>query len=560
MKKKILSMILSISMLCCGCFFGTWVWAEQGKTINSAQELMDFARQVNMGESFQGQQVSLNADIVLNYRMVDGEGNLNPGNYTAWTPIGTEEHPFAGTFNGNGHTITGLYIENDENNQGLFGVVSGATIYNITVKDSYIKAADQAGAVVAYAKEKSIVSSCHNDNSSILTKNRSGGIVGWTDVSDVYNCSSNGYCSSDRCSGGIVGDVYSNGKIYNCYNGGVVDGKMLVGGISGGTTSADIQNCINVGEIRYDGGYLIAGGAGSRSIENCFSLKNDQVNTTLSIGSSSAAARTFQTAAANLEEGVVYHGNTYTTALSALNAWVAAQESDIYYSQWVQTSMYPYLKDGVISAVKTSYGSETSQWSNADLEEAYQENLVPELLVGEDLTQMVTRGEFAAIAVQLYQVLTGAELTTTGAKPFTDIAGNPAQEAILQASALDIAQGISDTLYEPNAKINRGQLATMLCRTLKKFAFEGWSIETDHDYFLDTSGVPVFDDDALISDWAKPSVYYMAKLGVVKGVDESNFAPRNTTTEQEAADYAMATREQAIVMALRINKISDMYR
>jgi hypothetical protein len=51
----------------------------------------------------------------------------------------------------------------------------------------------------------------------------------------------------------------------------------------------------------------------------------------------------------------------------------------------------------------------------------------------------------------------------------------------------------------------------------------------------------------------------MSKFGIVKGVDETHFAPKNTTNQQEASGYASATREQAIILAQRIFKISDIW-
>lgn len=557
MVRKITALVLTL------CLLGSLCTAfAVGQTVNigTIQELQAFAAQVNAGNSYAGRTVNLTADLMLNNKLVDQDGDLNGGRHTVWTPIGTEGSPFKGTFNGNGHTVTGLYV-NDSNlqYQGLFGKTSGATIYNVTVKDSYFSVNAHAGAIVGYADSGSIVSSCHNDNTSLLTKGRSGGIVGWTNRSDVYNCSSNGYCYSDRCAGGIVGDVYSNGKIYNCYNGGVVDGKELVGGISGGTTSADIRNCIHVGSVLYERGYLIAGGAGSRTLTNCYAYQTEEVNAGLSAGTSSSTVRVFSSPAAVFAEPVSVNGQMYSTAVSALNAWVWSQTSDIHYSVWKQTSRFPFLAEGVISSVKTSYGSETSDWSNADMEEAYHAGLIPEQLVGEDLTKQVTRAEFAAIAVELYQSLTGAvNLTTQGANPFEDIDHSLYRQVILQASALDIAQGMTVTSFEPDSRINREQLATMLCRTIKKYKYPEWTYETDGDYYMPDGGGKRFADDAYISDWAKPSVYYMANMGIIKGMENNCFAPKNVTSEQEASGYAQATREQAITMSLRIFRVADM--
>ena len=215
-----------------------------------------------------------------------------------------------------------------------------------------------------------------------------------------------------------------------------------------------------------------------------------------------------------------------------------------------------------MKGVKLLDGSSSTNWSfiSFNVTEANALGLIPDVLQGEDLSQKISRAEFAAVAVQLYQKLSGAEITTEGAKEFTDISKNPAKNEILKASALDIVVGISDTLYDPDSNITREQLATMLCRTIKKYKFEDWTFETDSEYYLDSEGVKKFVDDDLISEYAKPSVYYMVKMGIINGVDDTHFAPKNTTTEEEANGYASATREQAIALSLRIYNLSDLWK
>lgn len=207
---------------------------------------------------------------------------------------------------------------------------------------------------------------------------------------------------------------------------------------------------------------------------------------------------------------------------------------------------------------KTSFGSDVSDWAKEEIEEAYKNDLIPNALIGEDLTKKINRAEFAAISVQLYEELSGNS-SSANKNPFTDIKGNKCFDEILKAYDLGITAGITDATFEPNTLITREQLATMLCRTIKKYSFNGWSLDKDGEYYLDTSGVPRFEDDSDISEYAKPSVYYMTKFGIIKGIDDTHFAPRNTTSAQEAMGYAMATREQAIALSLRIFKLSDIW-
>jgi hypothetical protein len=202
------------------------------------------------------------------------------------------------------------------------------------------------------------------------------------------------------------------------------------------------------------------------------------------------------------------------------------------------------------------YFARVSGWAKDEVTEANLYSVIPETLKKKDLSKPVTRAEFAAISVNLYELLTNktAERVKT---PFKDISGNNDIEAIEKAYGLNIAIGVSADKFEPDTYINREQLATMLCRTIKKYKYEDWSVAKDDKYVLDYSGVNKFKDDSSISAFAKPSVYYMAKMQVILGYADGNFAPKNFTDEQKANNYATATREQAVVMAYRIYKLSE---
>ena len=206
----------------------------------------------------------------------------------------------------------------------------------------------------------------------------------------------------------------------------------------------------------------------------------------------------------------------------------------------------------------TSFDSKVSEWAKDEVEEAYENDLIPETIIGEDLTEHITRAEFAAIAVQLYEELSGIH-PPADETPFVDVDWNENIEYINKAYVLGITSGTSKTTFSPDIDITREQLATMLCRAIKKYSFDGWTPENDSDYYLDTSGVPRFADDDEISEYAKPSVYYMTKFGIISGVGDNKFAPRNITSYQESTGYATATREQAILMSLRIFNVSEIW-
>ncbi len=191
-------------------------------------------------------------------------------------------------------------------------------------------------------------------------------------------------------------------------------------------------------------------------------------------------------------------------------------------------------------------------WAKAELGEADAMGLIPIELRSEDLKQPITRAEFAAVSVRVYEALSGQTAIPAAADPFTDT-DDP---EVLKAVNLGITNGVSATEFAPDKLLNREQAATMLARVYKKVHFSGWTLETDSDFaeafrVLFTMPEP-FADDGDISSWARDSVYFMAANGIIKGMEGGTFQPRAVTAEQQASGYAQATREQAILIAVRM--------
>ena len=192
-----------------------------------------------------------------------------------------------------------------------------------------------------------------------------------------------------------------------------------------------------------------------------------------------------------------------------------------------------------------------SDWAKEEVENAYENGLVPEYFEGKDLTKKISRAEFAAVAVQTYEEISNKTVSAKS-MPFDDISGHELKKDIGKAYGLNVAIGVSDDEFEPDSDITREQLATMLCRVIKKYRYPDWSIDTDDEYYIGGSNTKKFDDDYEISDYAKDSVYYMYSVGIINGIGNNKFAPKNSTSYQKSIDYATATREQAIIMANRI--------
>ena len=204
----------------------------------------------------------------------------------------------------------------------------------------------------------------------------------------------------------------------------------------------------------------------------------------------------------------------------------------------------------VTSAPFTVTGALGSGWAQEQkiFEKAEEFGLIPDRLRGSDWTKPITRAEFAALAVKLYENLTGKNATPASPNPFTDTSDTE----VLKAFELGITNGISATQFSPDALITREQMAVMLTRALKKAYIPNWTLATDSIYTLKFTMPQKFADDAQIGEYAKQSVYYMVANGILGGVGNNKFAPKNTSSAEEAINYANATREQSLAVSVRI--------
>ena len=259
----------------------TKIWAEEirptppsegdGSTenpyqISSADELYWFAALVNGDRSVSGIETphpkscaKLMNDITVNEGVLDASGNLNSGKpFIEWTPIGIHLN-YSGTFDGQGHTVSGLYLDNTETAYvGLFGSNCG-TIQNVGVVDSYFNGEDYVGGVCGM--------NLHDGTEGIMSVT-------------ISNCYNTGAVNGRRYVGGVCGynkiRTGDDGKqvlITDCYNTGKVSGYIGVGGVCGknypmvdhGYSSASIMNCYNTGAV--SGDYYVGGVCGDNSYD-----------------------------------------------------------------------------------------------------------------------------------------------------------------------------------------------------------------------------------------------------------------------------------------------------
>ena len=199
----------------------------------------------------------------------DGEGE------TSWTPIGAEQTPFTGTLDGQGHQITGLTVDSDSDNQGLFGYVgSGGTVKNLTVSGT-VSGSNHVGGVVG-ENNGGTVENCAFDGSVSGKGIGIGGVVGQNSNGTVENCSNTGTVSgNDAIAVGGVAGWNNDGPVTNSYNTGEVSGTgVYIGGVVGFNNTGAVESCSNTGEVSGTGtgiGGVVGENYYSSTVTNCYS-------------------------------------------------------------------------------------------------------------------------------------------------------------------------------------------------------------------------------------------------------------------------------------------------
>ena len=200
--------------------------------------------------SQEGVYFKLMADIDLTEFLEDE----NPDQ--GWQPVGTKSAPFKGILDGNGKTISGLWINRSNTSYvGLFGYCSKATIKNLTIKDAEINGETYVGVISGYDYNYNEVSNCILSGKVNGVK-YVGGCTGYAYKSIYNGISSSVDIIGGDYTGGIAGSEYVNSvpeytTISNCFINSTISGINKVGGILGGEDSGacKISNCGYVGSI-----------------------------------------------------------------------------------------------------------------------------------------------------------------------------------------------------------------------------------------------------------------------------------------------------------------------
>ena len=226
---------------------------ENPYQISKAEELYWFAGLVNGTLTGVKKNVSANAiltkDIIVNEGVLDEHKNLVSGKeFIPWTPIGTsysDDKAYSGTFDGNKHTISGLYFDKTRSYQvGLFGYIGArGKLFNVGVLDSYFQFNAEGGGVCGV--NYGVLQNCSNSSTVIGTDNGAiiGGVCG-TNNGTVRDCKNTGSVRGHEKIGGVCGRNEFNGIIENCFNEGTFSETVeSVGGVCGHGYGGTTKNC-----------------------------------------------------------------------------------------------------------------------------------------------------------------------------------------------------------------------------------------------------------------------------------------------------------------------------
>ena len=279
MKKRILSLLLSITLMASvlpaiPVFAQAWDGSTKTKPeqidgiyqISSANELAWFAEYVNTLGAEDTGLVSLNAVLT---------DDIDLGN-RPWTPIGLITYvvdAYAGTFDGQNHTVSGLKIDASAGGYGLFGTVNTGTVKNLKVEGE-VTSNNVVGGIIGKL-QTGTVENCSFSGSvtstGTSTKGYTGGIIG-TVVSK--NAVITGCCNtadiSGSYAGGILGYTSQSASVSSCYNTGDISGKTRSAGIAGQQSKGEISYCYNTGDSTNG-----IAGFSNAVITNCYYLNDE---------------------------------------------------------------------------------------------------------------------------------------------------------------------------------------------------------------------------------------------------------------------------------------------
>jgi hypothetical protein len=294
---------------------------------------------------------------------IDCSDTVNWNGGAGFEPIGTSPSRFIGTFNGQNHIITGLYINRPfEMYIGLFGFADGAEIKNVGLEDVDINGQHSVGALVGFNVGGKITNSYATGSVNISGSGNShtiGGLIGCVQGGTIENCYAEvnvtSYSNNWGGTGGLVGYLIA-GTIKNCYATGTVGNGWFVGGLVGYNPNGTIENSFATGSVT--GNSNVGGLVGNNdgTITNCY-YNNHAGNPSVGIGSGSGDC----TAIGNNESYFYYSSNPPMSSWDFVNIWGIDEGVSHPYLLWQPPSII------YVDADATGGANNGTSWSDAYL-------------------------------------------------------------------------------------------------------------------------------------------------------------------------------------------------
>ena len=509
---------------------------------------------INEGNSYKDKYFKLTEDIDLS--SVCGE-NID-GNEVSWERIGTSKTPFSAVFDGNGHKISGLYINEPTGNyRALFGYVKNGVIKNLTVSGE-VSGSNFTGGIVGWLYSGSTIENCISNVSvtgamgTYHTLEKAGGIVGYN-CGNVIGCQNKGYVKtadyedSKSAVGGIAGLNGIDGVIKNCINSGQIYGYANAGGIVGDTFNSDtVISCINVGLIssKSSSGGII--GTPGKTSKDCYYLKGTADGGTDDGAQEKTAAEFADGSVAYLLQSVQTGGSmVWGQTLDAESAdsypvLTNNNEKTVYKVTFVSknaeySASYanPNKTVTLPDAPKVS-GYTFVKWAKknvSDGEKFTAETPVTENVTVYAITKKRHSGGGSSVSIKPTQPQNTEQPSTTptvddkpsNIKVFADVSEDAwYYNSVKYVSENGLMYGVNETDFAPDMSITRAMFVTILYR-----------MENEPDMSNEILGCPFGDVDS--ESWYTDAVYWACKNGIVNGISNEKFAPNDSITREQMA-------------------------
>ena len=353
--------------------YGGGAWAQtasqpsegDGKTgnpyiITKAEELAWFRDQVNGGNKKICAKIADNVEVIDLKDFCHAADASKKIDEQSWVPIGNSDKLYQGTFDGNGKTITNLYINASQVNMGLFGYTYGGTIKNLTFEYANVTNTNNyAGVLVGKASGGSTLQNIKISNTCQIKGGQyTGGIAGYLD-GNAYNCVNCATVQGIQYIGGLCGYSRTGNSMTACANyGNVTASSLRVGGLVGYFSGGTIQDCANYGDVK--GTDHVAGMAGyvkNGKIQNVFSYGNISVTTkTQNVG------MVFGYSSSGATEGLVAYYSGAKLTVKGQEQTVKAFGNGTHSEDKATGFTEAQLKSGVVADLLQQNASSEAKW------------------------------------------------------------------------------------------------------------------------------------------------------------------------------------------------------